>query len=154
MIEHVEDVDTFLSEMRRVCRPGGSVIIVTPNRLGRLREGERPWNRYHRVEFNPADLESALARHFNDVHLFGIVGSPLVHELERRRIARMRRLARLDPLGLRYRLPEVVAFAVGSALKRVGRGKPVEIAATTAPSFSHSTQDVEKALDLLAVVRR
>jgi SAM-dependent methyltransferase len=154
VIEHVEDVDAYLSEMCRVCRSGGLIVIVTPNRLGRLGEGERPWNRYHRVEFSPAELESVLSRHFADVDLVGIVGSPLVHELERRRIARMRRLARLDPLRLRYRLPERVASSIASALKRAGRAKPVEVAAITASDFSHSTQDVATALDLLAVVRR
>jgi SAM-dependent methyltransferase len=48
VIEHVEDVDGYIQEMHRVARPGARVLVTTPNRLLRLADGERPWNRYHR----------------------------------------------------------------------------------------------------------
>jgi 2-polyprenyl-3-methyl-5-hydroxy-6-metoxy-1,4-benzoquinol methylase len=33
VIEHVEDINTFLGELRRVLKPGGQIFIITPNYL-------------------------------------------------------------------------------------------------------------------------
>lgn len=33
VIEHVEDVNSFMAELRRVLKPGGNVFIITPNYL-------------------------------------------------------------------------------------------------------------------------
>ena len=32
VIEHIADVNGFLSEVHRITRPGGRVVVVTPNR--------------------------------------------------------------------------------------------------------------------------
>lgn len=154
VIEHVEDVDAYLAEIHRVCRPGGTILIVTPNRNHRLADGERPWNRYHVREFSPAELEHALTRELERVELFGIHGTPSLEQVERARVARARRLARVDRLGLRYVLPEELDTRLRRLLR--GRTRPAEV--VEAPTFTlsdvrHSRELVESSLDLLAVAR-
>jgi SAM-dependent methyltransferase len=154
VIEHVEDVETFLHEIHRVCRPGGAILIVTPNRNHRLDDGERPWNRYHVREFSPGELEDALKREMPRVELFGIHGTPLIDQIERARVGRARRLAKIDRFGLRYALPEGIDTALRAFLKRNAQTTTLE----EAPSFAlsdlrHSQARVESGLDLLAVAQ-
>ncbi|HEX4929757.1 MAG TPA: class I SAM-dependent methyltransferase, partial [Gaiellaceae bacterium] len=98
VVEHVQDPTAFLQEARRVARRGGAVLVTTPNRDHRLEDGERPWNRYHVREFSPPELEALLRAVFEDVEIFGIRGSPRMETIERARVDRARKLARLDPL--------------------------------------------------------
>jgi SAM-dependent methyltransferase len=112
VLEHVAEPDPYLKEMARVCGAGGRIVIVTPNRAFRLAPGERPWNRFHVREFDRAELAELLSGHFSQFAVMGIEGNADMNQLERARVARARRFARLDPLGLRYRLPEVLLVRV------------------------------------------
>lgn len=152
VIEHVVDQQAYLTEIRRTCRDGGKVLIVTPNRNHRLDGGERPWNRYHVVEFSPSELRSLLTQRFDEVELFGIHGTPLIDEIEKKRVGRARRLARLDRLGLRYLLPEAVDTRVRTMLKwKSNRGVVIDPAEIKESDVSHSREAVETSLDILAV---
>lgn len=91
-IEHVADVDAYLSTMRRVLRPGGVYLVSTP-RVERT--VVRPENPYHQVELSREDFERLLRGAFADVELYG---------QRRLQTARHRLLQRLDLLGLRKRL--------------------------------------------------
>jgi hypothetical protein len=127
---------------------------VTPNRNHRLADGERPWNRYHVREFNPSEFEGVLTGALADVEVFGIHGTPMLEQVERARVARARRLARIDRLGLRYVLPEGIDTRLRGLLKR----RANTCVAPDAPAFSlsdmsHSRDLVESSLDLLAVSR-
>jgi SAM-dependent methyltransferase len=154
VIEHVDDSRRFLLEARRVTRPGGLVLITTPNRAHRVRDGERPWNRYHVREYNSSELAELMGSVFGDFELFGVHGTPTVEAIERDRVARARRYARLDPLGLRYALPESLAVRVRAALMRprrrtsAHRSDPIGV-----DQISRAADRVEESLDLLAVAR-
>jgi len=76
VLEHIEEPVAYLTEMARVCRPGGRLVVVTPNGAFRLRHGERPWNRFHVREFDSAELEQLLSRHFSRFAVEGIGGTP------------------------------------------------------------------------------
>jgi SAM-dependent methyltransferase len=58
-IEHVEDHEAALAEVRRVLRPDGVLVLSTPNPEAYL-EG----NEYHLREFRPEELLAAVAKHF------------------------------------------------------------------------------------------
>jgi ubiquinone/menaquinone biosynthesis C-methylase UbiE len=158
VIEHVPGVSAFLSELHRVTRPGSATLFTTPNRNHRLAEGERPWNRYHVREFSPAELEAVVRGVFPSVEIFGVSGSPTMVQIERRRIARARKLARIDRLGLRYMLPERLDNALRGALRRRGSvGAELgeeELAAVGVEHVRHSKDAVDSAIDLLAIARR
>jgi SAM-dependent methyltransferase len=64
VIEHLWTPDEFLVECARVLRPGGLLVLSTPNRptfspgLGR---GEKPANPFHFREFDAAELDDLIA---------------------------------------------------------------------------------------------
>lgn len=68
-IEHVENPERFLDECARVCRPGGHLVISTPNKNVYL-HGETP-NQYHLSEMTPEQFMDCLNSRFRGVELFG-----------------------------------------------------------------------------------
>ena len=62
-LEHLAEQDVFLSELRRVLRPGGLLIISTPDR-DVYSAGGVPPNPYHVLELTRAEFDALLLRHF------------------------------------------------------------------------------------------
>lgn len=70
-IEHVRDGTSLLAEIARVLRPGGRLVLSTPNALvTRPRHGV-PRNPWHVHEYTPAELEASCRQYFGEVELFG-----------------------------------------------------------------------------------
>lgn len=153
VLEHVDDPNGYLSDIKRVTRPGGKVIVVTPNGFHRVKPGERPWNRFHLREYDGPAFRALLYHHFANPHFLGLDGDDEVKSVELRRVSRARKLSKWDPLGLRYVLPEPLMFWVRKALGAVARRSTGEAPAIT-PSMDqiHLTQqDWEHAIHLMAV---
>ena len=146
VIEHVPDIDPWLAEIARV---GRRAMFATPNRIHRVGEGQRPWNRYHVREFSGDELRRVLERHFDRVTVYGVCASPEIEAVEIARYARARRIARLDPLGLRYRLPSRID---GWVRGRLRKPPPLQEHGFSLDDFSHSESDVDRALMLIAEV--
>ncbi|HSZ70430.1 MAG TPA: methyltransferase domain-containing protein [Solirubrobacteraceae bacterium] len=64
VIEHVDEQDRVLDQLARVLRPGGLLLISSPNR-GRY----VPGNPHHRREYVPSELRVALESRFGAVRL-------------------------------------------------------------------------------------
>jgi SAM-dependent methyltransferase len=141
-----------LEEIRRVLKPDGQAVVTTPNRIHRLAEGQKPWNRHHHREYTAETLEGELRAVFADVHLFGIFASEPIDSLVKARGARARRLARLDPLGLHHRLPDSLNARIRRVLRR--RSQPdVDPGEFTLDRIWHTQEQAGLGLDLLAYVR-
>ena len=130
VLEHLEDANRFLADCARILRPGGTLVLSTPNRAT-FPAGINP---FHVQEFDAEELAALLGRHFSDVRLMGITHGPWLRVLDRViRQPVQHRLVRTPyhelPLSLR------------AALRTV-----------TARSFV-LTSDAARALDLLAVCR-
>jgi O-antigen biosynthesis protein len=76
-LEHVRQHDQFMHEVKRVLRPGGILIVSTPDRSvysGRLES----FNQYHLLELIETEFEALLRTHFLQVVIFhqrAILGS-------------------------------------------------------------------------------
>lgn len=144
MIEHIADYCGVLRELRRVLRPGGSLVLSTPNR--RPGDPVPPTNPYHVQEFSCAELQALLGEFFPHVELYGQRGSRRVQAV-RHGTPLKRRLRPLDPLGLRHLLPG----RLYRALHRVIRAPVPE---DLRPSdYTISREGLEAAEFLVAVCR-
>jgi SAM-dependent methyltransferase len=68
-LEHIGDHERFLAEVRRVLRPGGLLIISSPDRNVYSPTG--PHNPYHVKELDRDELDHLLRRAFRHVSLLG-----------------------------------------------------------------------------------
>jgi SAM-dependent methyltransferase len=158
VIEHIREDAGHVAEVCRLLKPGGMLILTTPNRNYRLRPGQKPWNRFHIREYAPEELDAVLRRSFPDVSVWGICGSDEVQAIERARVAWA---LRGGPMAaMRRALPEPVKVLIGAALgfyNRTVKGRSSAAAFTDAYSLDdfHVTHDrVGESLDLLAVCRK
>ncbi len=90
VIEHVRNVPQYLDEIVRVLRPGGGLIIATPDRATRLFAWQKPWNRWHVREYSASSLNRELLPHFAEVELLTMSGKRPVIEVELKRYRRTR----------------------------------------------------------------
>jgi len=100
VIEHIEDDRFFLEEINRVLKPGGKVIITTPNR--KLSLTRNPW---HVREYTARELFARLQPHFENIQQLGVYGNVKVEEYYALNKAAVQRYKKLDVFGLEYRLP-------------------------------------------------
>ena len=111
----------FFSEAARVLKPGGHLLLTTPNRLTSLSE-----NPYHVREYTADELTELLSGVFSSVEMSGTFGNQKVTDFDAGREKAVKRIMALDPLGLRKLLPSSLinfAFAKLSVLvRRQARG--------------------------------
>jgi SAM-dependent methyltransferase len=76
VVEHLWDLAGFLRDCRRALRPGGELIVTTPQRLTfspGLARGEKPVNPFHVEEFDAEQLDALLRSvGFADVEMRGV----------------------------------------------------------------------------------
>ena len=84
--------------------------------------------------------------------ILGVRATPEYERLERSRVERARRIAQIDRLGLRYRLPAGMDSLVRSGLRRRRTGDSAAQAFTSRDLWT-TPDELPDALDLLAVAR-
>jgi SAM-dependent methyltransferase len=133
-IEHVPDPDAVLEHVRELIGPAGVAYVSTPNVLTLAPKGsERSGNPWHVREYRPDQFRELCARHFPRVDLLGVFHA--------------RRL-RAHELALALGWDRVHA-----ALRITGPFYDRFTPAITARDFALRRARLERALDLLAVLR-
>ncbi len=83
VIEHLWEQERFLAECRRVLRPGGRLIVSTPNRLTFSPGRDTPLNPFHTRELAPDELSQLVAAAgFDDVAVQGLFHGPRLRVLD------------------------------------------------------------------------
>jgi len=151
MIEHVADGGEVLAGIAHALKPGGVLVLTTPNRVYRLQPGQRPWNRWHLHEYYAAELSALLSRFFSTVWMCGVRGTPEAEELERGRVAAMRKhrligwVRRVMPESSRRLLTKTRLFRCDKTSTRHFTPDDFRVV---------RGEEVENSLDLLAVCAR
>jgi len=151
VIEHLEDPEPYLSAITRSLRDDGLAIVTTPNRL--TSDGENP---FHVHEYTADELGTRLGAHFDEVEMLGVGARGEVARYYEERLARIRRIVRLDPLRLRQRIPRGLVewlFARLAVFVRRGIAGSEGLPEASFDDFPIGPAD-EACLDLLAICRR
>lgn len=154
-IEHVQDHDAFLNSLSAVTKPGGYIIVSTPNT-----NMFHSFNPYHPHEVDAQEMNDLFARHFREFTLYGVFGDDSVirYRTDKQKISDM--MLRIDFLKAREWLPgpilrAVYAFVSFFLIKNISFWKHAkEIVRVTTKNFTVSEQDIEKALDFIAVAKK
>ncbi len=139
VLEHVADPLAYLRDIARVTRPGGEVILATPNAAIRLDPGMTPWNRFHVHEYVASELHGLLAEVFPRVRVRGMFGTPTLYETEIRRVDAARRRIRGQQAAARLaearraQAQAREARRVPGDVARASRPLPVRIARRVLP---------------------
>ena len=132
-------------------KPGGTALLTTPN----LKEsdGENP---FHLKEYTAEELAHLLEPHFEEVEILGVFATEEPKAYYDARLARIRSLIRIDPLGLRRRLPRWLIdrlFAALAVVVRRGIKQDQGFPDVDLSDFPISSAQ-DDCLDLMAVCRR
>ncbi len=139
VIEHLWEQERFLRECLRVLRPGGALMLSTPNRRTFSPGRATPLNPFHTRELDPAEL-AGLVRDagFTDVEVHGLHHGPRLRELDARHGGSL--------------VDAQVAVALG--------GKPwpaalkADVESVTTADFVLQAAEVDASLDLVVFAKR
>ncbi len=70
-LEHLHERECFLAELKRVLRPGGTLILSTPNANYSQPVNGVPANPFHLHEYEPEELKRDLDAHFSISQFLG-----------------------------------------------------------------------------------
>ena len=116
VIEHIEDDHTFLKEINRVLKPGGKLIMTTPNIKMSLTR-----NPYHIREYTYGGLAELSRKYFKSANTLGIYGDDIAMKYFEQNKKSVERITRFDIFKLQYRLPRQILRVPYDILNRVNR---------------------------------
>lgn len=118
VIEHIRHDAEFVREIHRVLRPGGRLILTTPNAPMSLTRN--PW---HVREYTAGQLESLLGSLFSGVEALGVAGNEKVMDYYEQNRRGVERITRFDLFDLQHRLPRQLLQIPYDMLNRLNRRK-------------------------------
>jgi SAM-dependent methyltransferase len=153
VIEHIQDDGKFLREIHRVLRPGGVVLVTTPNRPMSL--SRNPW---HIREYTAAELTDLARTVFANVEMKGIAGNEKVMAYHERNRKSVNRIMRWDILDLQHRLPASWLRIPYDFMNRRNRDQLKQSADELVTGISHQDYTVidkaDESLDLFLIARK
>ncbi|WP_370588886.1 methyltransferase domain-containing protein [Pseudonocardia sp. C8] len=138
VIEHLWEQERFLGECRRVLRPGGTLIVSTPNRITFSPGRDTPLNPFHTRELDPRELAGLVHdAGFSPVAVRGLHHGPRLRAMDARHGGLIEAQTRLALSGTPW--PAELA---------------ADVAAVRSSDFALHDRDLDRSLDLLVTAVR
>ena len=115
-IEHIKRDFELMKEINRILRPGGKLIISTPNAKSSLTRN--PW---HIREYTADEFKNLLGSFFSSVESYGVFGRDNVVAYFNKNREYVRDITRFDILNIQHWLPRWVLKAPYRTLNRINR---------------------------------
>lgn len=153
VIEHIRRDLDFVAEAARVLRPGGLLVLTTPNAPMSLTRN--PW---HVREYTADQLRNLLGSRFAEVEILGVFGNDKVTAYYENNRRSVERIARFDVLDLQHRLPRWMLRLPYDLLNRINRRRLLEqdrglTLSITAEDYRLAPAD-ESCYDLFCIARK
>ncbi len=153
-IEHVQDHDAFLRSLMRVTKPGGVILVSTPNTAV-----FPSFNPYHVHEVDYREIKELFHRNFKDFTIYGVFGDGAVMQYRASKQKISDTILRLDVLQARTWLPRrilmgIYAFVSYFMIKKISFWKhSKEVSTITTKNFYVEENNAEKALDFIVIAK-
>jgi SAM-dependent methyltransferase len=118
VIEHIQDDNYFLEEIYRVLKPGGKLLLTTPNKLMSL--SRNPW---HIREYKPSEMKNILRKYFHNFTVKGVYGNNIVMQYYKKNKESVSKITRFDIFNLQYIMPRWILKVPYDILNRFNRNK-------------------------------
>lgn len=118
VIEHINKDHFFISEIYRVLKPGGKLVLTTPNKMMSLTRN--PW---HFREYTPNKMKAILQTSFNEINIKGVFGRGKAMDYYEENKKSVARIMRWDIFNLQYLLPNFLLQIPYDILNRINRQK-------------------------------
>jgi SAM-dependent methyltransferase len=155
VIEHILDDTTFLEELHRILKPGGTLYLTTPNI--KLSLSRNPW---HIREYTADELTRLAGAVFgpDKVQMLGITGNEKVMRYYEENKQSVARLTRWDVLNLQHRLPASLLKVPYELMNRLNRSLLRKQNQGLVQELSHEDYVISdkpaESLDLFLVARK
>jgi len=142
VIEHIQNDKFFLSEIRRVLKPAGKLIMTTPNILMSLTKS--PW---HIREYTPLQMNDIVTSFFSNVELKGVFGNEKVMDYYQRNKEAVERITKWDILNMQHWLPRWMLQIPYDILNRFNRHNLQDNNETLVKSIEYTDYTIKKSND-------
>lgn len=156
VIEHVKDYESYLREMKRVLKKGGTGVLSFLKRIYKV-----PLEPYHFREFYLSEIQDLMKKHFGDnfelYGLFNVTKSATSYRKARFKLydivyyIGLIRLMKLLPQKIQIVLYEAMRFVLHEILWLL---KKKEIMSITDKDFKVSKENLENATNYIVVFRK
>ena len=116
VIEHIQDDKFFLEDIHRVLKPGGTLLLTTPNKLMSL--SRNPW---HIREYTSGELVALASKHFSTIEIKGVSGNKKVKQYYMDNVKSVQKFKNLDIFNLEKNLPNFLYKIPYEILNRFNR---------------------------------
>lgn len=161
VLEHLVDYEIYFTEIIRVLKPSGLLLLTTPNAEIRVLPGTKPWNRFHVHEFRGDELDEIIRMYFPFTQVLGQFATEETYSVEFNRCINARDAAPVPARSGTFRthviskLPVPLKNFLRSFVRRIrfdtSRAlSESEMSKHSLKNFYYQTGELDRSLSLVA----
>lgn len=152
VIEHINNTDKLLSNITRLLKRNGKIIISTPNRLTQS-YNENP---YHIKEYSQLELNKLLSKYYSHINMKGLHGNIEVMLYETNRKNNIEKIMSFDKYNFRNIIPRFIKIILFNIFMRIVRTniykKNIDkVSKINLSNYYINNKNVDKSIDLLVI---